>query len=470
MDVTPDAAAPPHAPRTRRAVVVGLGQFGGGLGATRHLVRSGAQVVVTDTASASKLAPAVAALSDLVDAGAVELQLGAHDGVRWDGVDLVVANPAIPKPWAHPLLISARERGIPVCSEINLLVESLPGTKVIAVTGSAGKSTSATLAHRALSALGKRSHLGGNIGGSLLDSLAAIGPSDWVVLELSSAMLWWLGAGGEHFNPGGPGLRWNLRVAALTNISANHIDWHGSFAHYAASKSMIRTLLASDGRFISDFSRESPAAAERAAGEAAGRWWECPENLRCPAAPSIQLGVPGAHQQRNARLAWQAARSASDLDGEAFDDAAVARAFAEFTGLEHRLQFVGLHGGLRCFNDSKATTPEATLLAIEAIGQPERIHLIAGGFDKGTDLSPIARLGNSLAGLYGIGATQAAVASGNNAVCCETIERAVAQAKCRAQPGEVLLLSPGCASWDQFTNFERRGERFVELVRGLDPE
>lgn len=451
-------------------MVVGLGQFGGGLGAARYLAHRGAQVVVTDTAVASKLAPALTALNDLIRTGAVELKLGGHDGVRWDGVDLVVANPAIPQPWAHPLLASARQHNIPVCSEITLLAESLRETKVIAVTGSAGKSTTATLTHRALAALGKRAHLGGNIGGSLLESLNTIAPDDWVVLELSSAMLWWLGDGRSHFNPGSGTLPWSLRVAALTNICANHIDWHGSFAHYAASKAAIRKLLTANGKFVSEFSRESPAAADRAAAEEAGRWWECADDPRCPEARSIQLGVPGAHQQRNARLAWRAARAACDLDGGRFDDGALRQSFAEFNGLEHRLQFVGVHGGLRCFNDSKATTPEATLLAIEAVGNPERIHLIAGGFDKGADLSPIARLGSSLAGLYGIGATQAAVASGANALCCQTMDQAVAQARCRAQPGDVLLLSPGCASWDQFTNFERRGERFVELVRRLDPE
>ncbi|MFM7798399.1 MAG: glutamate ligase domain-containing protein, partial [Planctomycetota bacterium] len=139
----------------------------------------------------------------------------------------------------------------------------------------------------------------------------------------------------------------------------------------------------------------------------------------------------------------------------------------DFRSLPHRLEYVGTFGGLRCFNDSKSTTPDAALLAVGAFPDAARIHLIAGGYDKKVELGSIRDLAPRLAGLYAIGATARQLVAHANARDCGTLEHAVRAAADRARPGDVLLLSPACASWDQYANYERRGEEFSALVKNL---
>ena len=153
--------------------------------------------------------------------------------------------------------------------------------------------------------------------------------------------------------------------------------------------------------------------------------------------------------------------------GDRPDRAALEDAVRGFEALPHRLQFVGTHAGMRCYNDSKSTTPEATLLAVGAFPDPAHIHLIAGGYDKKVDLSAVRDLAPRLAGLYAIGATEDQLAPAPPAVRCRTLDAAVRAAADRARPGDVLLLSPACASFGQFTNYEHRGDAFTALVRAL---
>jgi UDP-N-acetylmuramoylalanine--D-glutamate ligase len=288
------------------------------------------------------------------------------------------------------------------------------------------------------------------------------------VLELSSAMLWWLtdGAAWAGLEP------WAARVAVLTNLAPNHVDWHGSFEHYVASKSGIRRGQRAGDAFVSLFTEEQPVAAADVAQVTRGAWWEGAavpnEAERAALLASIDLPyVPGEHQRRNARLAVLAAEAAIRSAGQTPDRARLVAKLAEFRPLPHRLELVGTHGGMRCFNDSKSTTPDATLLAITSFPDPRRIHLIAGGYDKKVDLSAIRDLAPHLAGLYAIGATAPQLAPTPPAVDCGTLEQAVHAAAARAQPGDVLLLSPACASWGQFTNYEHRGESFAALVKSL---
>lgn len=433
-------ALPPGDLKGRRVTVMGLGRFGGGAGVARWLADQGADVLVTDLQPAHKLGPSLDSIGDHVSAGRIALRLGGHDPQDFLGAEVVVVSPAVPRPWENSLLRAATAAGARVTTEIRLLVERLDRRQVIGVTGSAGKSTTAAMVHHVLCRGGATAHLGGNIGGSLLGDLSRIGPDDRVVLELSSAMLWWLC--GEGRPDRGPG--WSPSVALLTNIEPNHIDWHGSFEHYRRCKEAI--------------------FAHQVAGEAALRGESLPE------ARPVALRVPGIHNQRNARLAAAAASCACGID-----PADAESLLEDFRGLPHRLQLLAEHDGKRFYDDSKSTTPAATLLAVESLGDPGRIHLIAGGYDKGADLGAVARLAGSLAGLYTIGATGpalAAAAGGHAAArCCGTLRAAVDDALRSMRRGDVLLLSPACASWDQFESYHHRGLAFGELLcrRGLLP-
>lgn len=449
-----------------RVTVMGLGQFGGGLGVTRWLLARGARVLLTDRDPSERLERPLAELADACDSGAVTLRLGGHDERDFADADLVVANPAVPVPWDNPYLRAAREAGTPVTTEIRLAVDELDRDRTVAVTGSAGKSSTSSMVALLLDDAPRTARLGGNIGGSLLG--AAPRPGEWTVLELSSAMLWWLGEGAAW-----AGLEpWSARVAVLTNLAPNHVDWHGSLTHYMRSKAEIRRHQRADDAFITLFSEEQPAAAAEAAHALGGAWWdgaalpargELDELLRAIDMPN----VPGEHQRRNARLAVLAAEAAIRSAGERPDRTRLLARLGDFRSLPHRLEYVGTFGGLRCFNDSKSTTPEAALLAVGAFPDAARIHLIAGGYDKKVDLGSIRDLAPRLAGLYAIGATARQLVAHANGRDCGTLEHAVRAAADRARPGDVLLLSPACASWDQYANYERRGEEFSALVKNL---
>jgi UDP-N-acetylmuramoylalanine--D-glutamate ligase len=420
----------------RRITVMGLGRFGGGVGVTRWLADRGAQVLVTDLAPAESLGESVGQIEDLINAGAVELRLGGHAASAFTSCDLVIANPAVPRPWENEYLCAARAAGVPVTTEIRLVVERLNREHVIGVTGTAGKSTTAAMVHHILAhplVPDRQAFLGGNIGGSLLHTLEHISTSDRIVLELSSAQLYWLGEGIGYDDARG----FSPHVAVLTNLAANHLDWHGSLDHYRESKQNIfRYQQPGDHRLTED-------------------------DLD-PRAAGIPLRVPGRHNQRNAQFAILAADRAAGVD-----PARAAEALSDFPGLPHRLQLVAEHDGRRFYNDSKCTTPGATVLAVEAFEDAGCVHLIAGGYDKQIDLAPIAGLSAKLAGLYTIGTTGSTIAAeaGRLAVECATLDRAVAAACERMEDGDVLLLSPGCASWDQFDHYEQRGEAFIEAVR-----
>jgi UDP-N-acetylmuramoylalanine--D-glutamate ligase len=424
----------------RRITVMGLGRFGGGAGVTRFLVNRGARVLVTDLADRSKLDGSLASIDDLIDSGLVTLRLGQHVMSDFTACDLVVANPAVPRPWSNPYLAAAAEAGVPITTEIRLLVERIDRQRVIGVTGTTGKSTTAAMIHHLLTRAGRRAHLGGNIGGSLLNALDDIRPDDLIVLELSSAQLHWLDEAADSPEARG----FSPAIAVLTNLAPNHLDWHGTFEHYRHAKHAIFRHQSTDDRSIDGASIDLP---------------------REP----LPLRIPGAHNQRNAAVAIKAARCVIELRRHA-----AARFLADFPGLLHRLQLVSERDGLRFFDDSKCTTPEATVLAVESFDDPSHVHLIAGGYDKGVELSPIARLAANLAGLYTIGATgpQIAAAASNdrNIHQCHTLDRAVGIAIDLMRAGDVLLLSPGCASWDQFENFEQRGEHFARLVDAHCPE
>lgn len=445
----------------KRVTVMGLGHFGGSIGVCRWLVEQGARVLVTDVQPQEKLGDALAQLAPLIGAGTLSTRLGGHELGDFTQTDAVVASPAVPKPWDNRFLAAARGAGVFVTTEIALLVSRLPNRlRTVGITGTAGKSTTTAMIAHALVQHTGDAIVGGNLGGSLLMDLPRIRPSTWVVLELSSAQLHWLEAcltGEQAFSP---------HVAVLTSFAENHLDWHGTLPHYHSSKAhLFHHQRAGDhavlGPGLAHWRREVPAGVATIDAGA----WQASDGRPLPA-----LTLPGAHNRSNAAVALAALRRC--LPGAS--ETALAASIAAFAGLPHRLEAVGSFGGVRCVNDSKSTTPDATLMAVRALAEDgpglSRIHLIAGGYDKGSDLTPIASLGASLGGLYTIGKTGptiATAAGAGRASVCGTLRAAIMAARDRTRPGDVLLLSPGCASWDQFANFEERGDAFKALAKEL---
>ena len=426
---------------------MGLGRYGGGIGVTRYLAAKypNAHLTITDLLSQAQLADSIQSIEDLITGNRITLHLGEHLTEDFTNADLIIANPAVPKPWKNKYLLAAQESNTPITTEIRLLTEALPRTvTTIGITGSAGKSTTASMIHHILKGQNITSHLGGNLGGSLLDTVHEIHEGAVIVLELSSAQLYWLGKSIGYADAIG----WSPDVAVLTNITPNHLDWHETLEHYRNSKENIFRY---QGR-----------------SDTAIRSEEIDYRLYDNVLAFMQLKVPGEHNQRNAILAALVCKRILDIDIPVS-----IRELQSFAGLPHRLQLVletDEPSRLRFYNDSKATTPEATLLAVGSFDNPSKIHLIAGGYDKKIELSKISQLAPTLAGLYTIGATGSGIAEkapAESARYCETLENAVKYSISAMQPGDLLLLSPACASWDQFVNFEERGRVFEQLVRRL---
>ncbi len=451
----------------KRVTVMGLGRFGGGVGVARFLVAEGARVVVTDLDSPENLAGPMAAVGP-----DVAYHLGGHREEDFTEADLVVVNPAVPP--RSDYLRLARDAGVPVTTEINLFFERCPA-RTIGVTGSVGKTTTVSMLGRALEAgTGRTVWVGGNIGGSLLGELDCMSGDDLAVLELSSAQLYRLGPTG--LAPG---------VAVVLNVSENHIDWHGSMADYVAAKKQI--IAGSDPRAVAVLNHDDPivrgwaadapgrvvfySASERPTEGLSRRGnelvWKSGRAER-PVLDTAGMVLPGEHNVANAAAALAAcAVVGADLDR-------AGAALAAFEGAEHRLQFVREIAGVRFYNDSKATTPTAALAALRAFDRP--ISLILGGRDKGVSYAELADETSRC---------RAVVLTGEMAGPLETLigerqpsvrtERvphfidAVHAAARLARPGDVVLLSPACTSYDQFKNFEQRGARFIETVTTLRP-
>lgn len=432
----------------KRVTVMGLGRFGGGVGVAAWLANHNARVLITDLRQESDLADSIDELRTAAPDAEFEFALGAHTEGHFTQCDVLVVNPAVPHPWDNPFVLCAHQAGVSITTEIRLLVDRLPNREqVIAVTGSAGKSTTAAMIAHVLSMSDPGCEFGGNIGGSMLGRLASIPSERWIVLELSSAMLWWLN-GSQALCPSDP--PWAPGIAAVTTFAPNHLDWHGSTEHYRRSKQSIL-----DHQHPGDAAVLSPAAPG----------WPSPVGVDVRRASMDDalpdLLIPGDHNRSNAATAMAVLtipRVAACIPPER-----AHTGLGSFAGLAHRLEAVGRFrtpsGVVRAFNDSKSTTPEATLRAVEALAPLGPIRLIAGGYDKGASLQAINTL--DLAGLYAIGAT-APKLEGQQ---CSTLDQAVRAALGDAHDGDLLLLSPGCASWDQFISYEQRGDRFTQALR-----
>ena len=427
--------------RGRRVTVMGLGRFGGGLGVTRWLVAQGAQVTVSDQAGEQDLAGSVAQLKGIN----VQLHLGGHLVADLTRCDLLVVNPAVP--FDSPHLKLARDAGVELTTEINLFVARCRAP-ILGITGSAGKSTAAAMTG-AILAQARRTHVGGNIGGSLLEALPEIAPEHAVVLELSSFQL-------SYF----PLLRRSPGVAVVTNLRPNHLDRHKDMAEYADAKRNIFRYQGPDGVLV--LNRQDSALADWPA-QAPGRV----EFFSADDEP-FRLKLPGRHNQANAQAAWTGAKQLGA------SRAAAQEALTGFAGLPHRLQLVAERNGVRFFDDSKCTSPDEALVALESF-PPRSFVIIVGGYDKKIELAGLcAALARCARVVVATGQTGPTIARGVQAARGEASEPevvlepdfapAVRAAQARARRGEAVLLSPACASFDQFNNYEQRGQVFVELV------
>ncbi len=450
----------------RTVLVMGLGRFGGGVDAARFAAKAGARIVVTDQAAREKLQDSIGQLSDLAD---IEYHLGRHDAEDFATADMVIANPAV-RP-DNEFLQIARRNGRTVTSQIGLFFEACP-SRIIGITGANGKSTTTTLtAHlldNARPKLSKRAYgkvwLSGNIGDRpLLTILDQIVPDDLVVLEISSFQVEQLAEVGRAPN-----------VALLTNLTPNHLDRYGTFEAYCAAKEGIFTLqpLDEEAPAVSIFNAEDEIARSWFKKYRRQRGRKCLQFSADDISDELRAAyaLPGRANQSN----LAAARAIARCFG--ISDAAIRRCLADFKALPHRLELVGDTNGVRWYNDSKATTPEGTMVALSAFECPK--ILIAGGYDKHT---PFDALGKKIAAgakaVILIGQTARQIADAIEAGAenghrirvqfAASLAEAVELASRAAAPGDAVLLSPACASYDMFENYQQRGHLFAELVQRL---
>jgi UDP-N-acetylmuramoylalanine--D-glutamate ligase len=426
----------------KKVTVAGLGQFGGGIAATQWLCAQGAIVLVTDRDSPEKLSESLEQIKGLP----VTLRLGEHRVEDFTSADLVVASPAIAP--GNPFLRAAREAGVPVSTEIRLFIERCPAA-IIGVTGTKGKSTTTAMLGRML-ATGFKTWVGGNIGKSLLPDLDRIQKTDLVVLELSSFML-------EHLRE----LKWSPHVALFTIISADHLEWHGGLdAYLDAKKNLLRFQEPGDVAVLNEEDLMCATFAHEAPGKVL---LYGTRNCR-----RFDLALPGGHNQLNA----QGAFAAAGIYGIDWADA--QKSLADFTGLPHRLQLIHEEAGVKYIDDSIATIPDAAVAALNAFPSKKVIQIV-GGYDKGLPITAmcgalierakailcIGATGPRIAELLELSSSQSAAA----AYRCGDLATAVKIARGMAASGDIVLLSPGFSSHDQFVNFEKRGEMFANLVK-----
>jgi UDP-N-acetylmuramoylalanine--D-glutamate ligase len=426
----------------RRVTLMGLGRHGGGLAAARHLASRGARITISDAADHATLCESLARLQDLPIAA---VKLGGHDPVDFETAEFVVVNPAV-RP-DHPCLQLARACGAALTSEIELFLDCCPGN-VIGITGSNGKSTTSSMLAQILKSAGRRTRLGGNIGHSLLGELDQMTAEDWIVLELSSFQLAHLNASARL-----------PEVAVVTNCSPNHLDWHGDYQAYISAK---RRLVAENSAGSLVVLNVLDPIAASWTGLARGRTLPSWPLEKIPPLP-----IPGVHNRHNAACAAAAAEAVE------VEPATICRALSRFRGLEHRLQLVAEISGRQFYNDSKSTTPPATIAALAALQGP--IWLLAGGHPKGANFDELAAMivrrarGAALFGAARESLRSALQTTDGAFRACSTEQLADALAWCcrQSKPGDSILLSPACASYDQFRDFVERGDAFAQLVRAM---
>ncbi|MCL5734137.1 MAG: UDP-N-acetylmuramoyl-L-alanine--D-glutamate ligase [Actinobacteria bacterium] len=471
-------------PSVRVALVLGASRSG--LAAAGALAKLGLKVTLSDRKTRDSL-------PGLEEIAATEIAFLHEDELagRWPGVDLVVKSPGVPSE-SVPVTM-ARRRGVPVWSEVELAYALFPNP-FDAVTGTNGKTTTTALLGHLFLTAGRPARILGNIGTAVTSVAGFIAPDEEVVVELSSFQLEDVHA----FRPA---------AGIFLNLTQDHLDRHGSMERYLECKAKLfenqgpedvavlnlddpavaelgmKLRSRSEGPRVAFFSttRSGKSESSGSGSPVGGRpdsWidsgWIFLEGRR--AQPVGEIQIPGRHNLENCLAAGTAALSRGvELE-------AVREGLRTFRGVAHRLETAGIVAGVTYVNDSKATNVEATLTALSAY--PQNVHLILGGRDKASDYRPIARAcAGRCRAIYLIGeatpliqdafrevAIREAVEGIPEAKPYGDLEKAVAGAALKAEPGDVVLLAPACASFDQYRNFEERGEHFRRLVTALGPE
>jgi UDP-N-acetylmuramoylalanine--D-glutamate ligase len=442
----------------KRVLVVGLGKSG--VASALFMKAHGARVTVSDTKSGDELRNEIPVLLD----NGITVETGGHGDRTFRGQDLIVVSPGVPVD--APPLVQARSLGETVIGEVELAAQFLPGP-IVAITGSNGKTTTTTLTGEILTAAGFPALVGGNIGTPAISLAERAKPGTLIVLEISSFQLETI----ESFRP---------KVAVVLNVTPDHLDRHRTFEIYAEAKARIfenqqpedcAVLNADDPTCVAMakktrsqvfwFSRQKEV--ERGAWVRAGNIVFRDASGQREILQVSEIPLKGAHNLENVL----AAVSAGVLMGCAPEK--IRSAVHDFKAVEHRLEFVASIRGVDYYNDSKATNVDATIKALESF--PANIHLILGGKDKGSDYTVLNDLlRKRVKRVYTIGAAAAKIESqiqGPEVVQAETLENAVRKASTSAESGDVVLLAPACASFDQFKSYEHRGRVFKDLVRGL---
>ncbi|UCF00276.1 MAG: UDP-N-acetylmuramoyl-L-alanine--D-glutamate ligase [Planctomycetota bacterium] len=445
----------------KNVLVMGLGRFGGGVDVAKFAANAGAKVVITDLAQRQQLSDSIKQLEEFGD---IEYHLGSHDVADFAWADIIVVNPAVPPD--NEFLQIAKQHNKFITSQISIFFELSPAT-IIGITGAAGKSTTAALTAHLLKNSGyKNVWLSGNIGNEpLLTIIEQIGADDLVVLELSSFQIEQL-----------PQIRKAPKVALMTNLTPNHLDRYGTFAAYCSAKENIFKFqkLNTNSPVVSIFNTEDQISAE---------WFEkykkdtgrtCIKFSADDISEKIQekFGLPGRANLSNLAAAIAIAKHFG------VDDEQIRNCLPEFKPLPHRLELVAQINGIRWYNDSKATTPQSAIASLEAFEQP--VIIIAGGSDKNL---PFDELGEKIAqrakAAVLLGQTAKKIKNAIEKSAAENTEKrikveivdslteAVESAHKLAMAGDVVLLSPACASYDMFDNFQQRGREFCRLVREI---
>jgi len=450
--------------KNKRVLVVGLGKSG--KSAALFLRALGAQVTVSDSRSAEALAGEIPAL---LDAG-IMVETGGHGLLTFRRQDLIVVSPGVP--YDTPELKQIRAFGPAgplIIGELELASRFLQG-QIVAITGSNGKTTTTALLGKIFADAGRPTLVGGNIGTPVIDLIAQSTPQTVSVLEVSSFQLETV----VEFRP---------HIGVGLNITQDHLDRHGTFENYAAMKARITSQQTADDFFVLN-AEDKPTQMLAARTKAQVFWFSGRRAIKQgafvhgesvvflpregarpePVMPLAEIPLKGAHNVENVLAAVCAAR----LGGVAAES--IRASVAGFKAVEHRLEFVATVRGVAFYNDSKATNVDATKKALEAF--PGGVHLILGGKDKNSDYTELADLLRARVKIvYTIGSAAEKIerhlAGVVKIVSAGTLDAAVRQAAQNAVPGDVVLLAPACASFDQFTGYEQRGRVFKDLVQGL---